>query len=40
MSLFGLTDRANEKTKKLSSGLKRRLSINMALISSPKILFF
>ena len=36
---FGLTDEFNSKAKKLSGGMKRRLSIAMALISNPKILF-
>lgn len=36
---FGLTDEINLKAKKLSGGMKRRLSIAMALISNPKILF-
>ena len=36
---FNLTDRKNDKSKKLSGGLKRRLSIAMALITEPKILF-
>lgn len=36
---FGLTEEMNLKAKKLSGGMKRRLSIAMALISEPKILF-
>lgn len=36
---FGLTDRAKDKAKALSGGLQRRLSIAMALISGPDILF-
>jgi ABC-2 type transport system ATP-binding protein len=36
---FALTDRASERAKKLSGGMQRRLSIAMALISSPRILF-
>ena len=36
---FGLDDVRNKKTKQLSGGMQRRLSIAMALISSPKILF-
>jgi ABC-2 type transport system ATP-binding protein len=36
---FGLRDRANEKAKTLSGGLQRKLSIAMALISKPAILF-
>ncbi|MFA7075936.1 MAG: ABC transporter A family member [Candidatus Izemoplasmatales bacterium] len=36
---FGLMDRKNEKAKKLSGGLKRRLSVALALITEPKIVF-
>ncbi|WP_162140245.1 ABC transporter ATP-binding protein [Haploplasma axanthum] len=36
---FKLTDRKNDKSKKLSGGLKRRLSIAMSLITNPKIIF-
>lgn len=36
---FNLTDEMNTKSKKLSGGTKRRLSLAMALISNPKILF-
>lgn len=36
---FQLTDRRNDRAKILSGGLRRRLSIAMALISDPKILF-
>ncbi len=39
MAQFGLADRANEQAKKLSGGLERRLSIAMAMISEPSILF-
>ncbi len=39
MNKFSLTDRKDDKAKKLSGGFKRRLSIAMALISDPKILF-
>ncbi len=39
MSLFGLTKAAKDKTKILSGGMQRRLSIAMALITEPKILF-
>jgi len=39
MELFSLTDRAEDRAKKLSGGLQRRLSLAMALISQPKILF-
>lgn len=36
---FGLKDELNKKTKNLSGGMQRRLSIAMALISEPQILF-
>lgn len=36
---FGLSDRAKEKAKTLSGGMQRKLSIAMALISEPKVLF-
>ena len=36
---LGLTEIAKAKAKTLSGGMQRRLSIGMALISSPKILF-
>ncbi len=36
---FGLSDVINKKSKKLSGGMQRRLSIAMALITEPKILF-
>ena len=36
---FGLTERAGDKAKNLSGGMQRRLSIAMALISDPEILF-
>ena len=36
---FGLTDVLNKKAKNLSGGMQRRLSIAMALISNPEILF-
>ncbi len=39
MATFGLADRAKEKAKTLSGGMQRRLSIAMALISQPEILF-
>lgn len=39
MKDFQLADRANDKAKSLSGGMQRRLSIAMALISNPKILF-
>lgn len=36
---FSLLDRAKDKAKKLSGGMQRRLSIAMALITKPKVLF-
>lgn len=39
MTKFDLVDRKNDKAKKLSGGLKRRLSLAMALITEPKIVF-
>jgi len=36
---LGLTEVAKAKAKTLSGGMQRRLSIGMALISNPKILF-
>ena len=39
LSRFRLEERKNDKSKKLSGGLKRRLSIAMALITDPKIIF-
>lgn len=36
---FSLTDRAKDRAKSLSGGMQRKLSIAMALISEPKILF-
>lgn len=39
MEEFSLKDRAHDRTKTLSGGLKRRLSIAMGLISDPKIFF-
>ncbi|CAI8991609.1 ABC-2 type transport system ATP-binding protein [Bacillus sp. IT-79MI2] len=39
MTKFGLSERAKNKAKTLSGGLQRRLSIAMALISSPQIIF-
>ena len=39
IGLFGLTEMAKSKAKTLSGGMQRRLSIAMALISEPKILF-
>lgn len=39
MEAFSLTDRAKDRAKSLSGGMQRRLSIAMALISEPQILF-
>jgi ABC-2 type transport system ATP-binding protein len=39
MRSFGLSDRSKEKAKTLSGGLQRRLSVAMALISNPEIVF-
>lgn len=39
MQAFGLTDVGKKRAKTLSGGMQRRLSIAMALISNPKILF-
>jgi len=39
MGAFGLTGHADKKSKHLSGGLRRRLSIGMAVITAPKILF-
>ncbi|MCG8395096.1 ABC transporter ATP-binding protein [Bacillus atrophaeus] len=39
MTKFSLLERAKNKTKTLSGGLQRRLSIAMALISNPQIIF-
>ena len=36
---FSLTDRADDKSKKLSGGIQRKLSIAMALISDPEVIF-
>lgn len=39
LSTFSLIEVANDKAKTLSGGMQRRLSIAMALISNPQILF-
>ena len=39
LEMFGLTARAGGRAKTYSGGMKRRLSIAMALVSSPDILF-
>lgn len=36
---FSLEERANDRAKTLSGGMQRKLSLAMALISNPKILF-
>ena len=39
LELFGLYDRRRDKAGKLSKGLRRRLTIAMALMNNPEILF-
>ena len=39
LDMMGLTERAKERVKKYSGGMKRRLSIAMALVSDPQVLF-
>lgn len=39
MKEFGLTEKQNSQSKKLSGGQARRLSIALAMITKPKILF-
>ena len=39
LSAFGLVEVAGDKAKRLSGGMQRRLSIAMALISKPQVLF-
>ncbi len=39
MERFGLSDRAGDRAKSLSGGMQRSLSIAMALISDPEIVF-
>jgi len=39
LTAFGLADRAKDRAQSLSGGLQRRLSIAMALISDPQIIF-
>lgn len=39
LETFSLNEVANDKSKTLSGGMQRRLSIAMALISNPQILF-
>lgn len=39
MNKLGLSERARDRAGKLSGGLMRRLSVGMALITSPKLVF-
>jgi ABC-2 type transport system ATP-binding protein len=39
LDVLGLTSRAGQQARKYSGGLKRRLSIAMALVSDPDVLF-
>lgn len=39
LEVTGLANRANDKAKKYSGGMQRRLSIAMALVSNPRLLF-
>jgi ABC-2 type transport system ATP-binding protein len=39
LEMMGLARRASERVKKYSGGMKRRLSLAMALISDPQVLF-
>jgi len=39
LETMGLTDRAKDRVRKFSGGMKRRLNIMMALIHSPEVLF-
>ena len=39
LEMVGLTKRAKEQVRKFSGGMKRRLSIAMALVSAPQVLF-
>jgi ABC-2 type transport system ATP-binding protein len=39
LEMMGLTKRAKDRVKKYSGGMKRRLSIVMALVSDPQVLF-
>ncbi len=39
LEMMGLMSRAKERVKKYSGGMKRRLSIAMALVSDPQVLF-
>jgi len=39
LEVFGLSDRANVKVQEFSKGMRRRLTVAMALIHEPKLLF-
>ena len=39
LEMMGLIDRSKERVKRFSGGMKRRLSIAMALVSDPQVLF-
>jgi ABC-2 type transport system ATP-binding protein len=39
LDTMGLTERAKDQVRKFSGGMKRRLSIAMALVSDPQVLF-
>ena len=39
LKMMGLTQRAKDQVRKYSGGMKRRLSIAMALVSDPQVLF-
>jgi ABC-2 type transport system ATP-binding protein len=39
LEMVGLTKRAKEQVRRFSGGMKRRLSIAMALVSNPQVLF-
>ncbi|MFC1900782.1 ATP-binding cassette domain-containing protein [Chloroflexota bacterium] len=39
LEMMGLTSRAKDQVRKYSGGMKRRLSIAMALVSDPQVLF-
>ena len=39
LEMMGLVSRAEDRVKAYSGGMKRRLSIAMALISDPQVLF-
>jgi ABC-2 type transport system ATP-binding protein len=39
LEMMGLTNRVKEQVRKYSGGMKRRLSIAMALVSDPQVLF-